>query len=56
MEEAGSNAFEVEIEPSPVVALYDETRTNLVKLPRPKVSQIRKGTMSTCIGKMILLD
>ena len=51
MEEAGSNTFEVEIAPSTVEELDEETRDKLMKLPRPKLSQIRKGIMSTCMGR-----
>ena len=44
MDLAGSNALEVETATSPVVALNSETCAKLVNLPKPKVSQKRKGT------------
>ena len=56
MYEVGSNAFEVKIVPLHVAALDKETRTKLVKLPHPKVSQTKKGTMPTCMKQMLLLD
>ena len=55
MEESRENAFEIEIAPSAVVVLDEETRPKLVKLSRPTFSQIRKGTTSNYMDQMLLL-
>ena len=44
MNEAGPNTFEVETAPLHVATLDEDTRASIVKLPRPKVSKISKGT------------
>ena len=56
MDVSRENVFEVETVPSHVVALDEETRAKLVKLPKPKVSQTRKGITSTWMAQMALLD
>ena len=56
MDEVGSSTIEAEEEPSPSVALDEETRAKLLKLLRLKVPQARKGATSTCVGEMLLLD
>ena len=56
MDVDGVNAFEVETALSPVETLNKETRDNIMKLPKPKVSQTRKGAMQTCVAKMVLLS
>ena len=44
MDDAGSNVLNMETSPFPFTTLDEETRVKLVKIPHPKVSQIRKGT------------
>ena len=56
MDVAEANTFEVEISPSPAAILDEESRSKIVKLPKPKSSQTRKGIMSTHIAQMALLD
>ena len=56
MEEAGANALEVEIAPTPDAKLDEMTRTKRVKLPKPIVSQTSTGITSTHIVQMSLLD
>ena len=56
MDVSRENVFEVETVPSHVVALDEETRAKLVKLPKTKVSQTRIGIISTCMEQMVLLD
>ena len=56
MEEAGENALEVEIAPTPDAKLDEMTRTKRVKLPKPIVSQTSTGITSTQMVRMELLD
>ena len=56
MDAAQVNTFDVETVPLPVVTLNEETRTKMLKFPKPKGCQTRKGTMSTCMAQMLLLD
>ena len=47
IKEAGSNALELEIVPTLVATLDEETRAELVNLPKPTVAQKRTGIIST---------
>ena len=56
IEESGLKALEMEIEPSAVETLGEETRSGLVTLPFPRASQTRKGMTSNCVEQTLLLD
>ena len=55
MEEVEANAFEVQIESTPIVASDEAARDKLMKLPRSKLSQTKTGTTSTCMSQIVIL-
>ena len=56
MEQAASNAHDVEEAPSPNESLDEDIGTKFVVLPIPKVSTSIKGVASNHIEQMTLLE
>ena len=56
MEEAASNACDVEEAPSSNERSDEKTRTNLAALQLPKVFTTRNGAVSNCAEQTMLLE